>query len=286
MAAPPPPRLLILGQGRRPLYDLYHGLLTWPWSATLGLIAAGVVALNVVFGLLYWTTGGVANADGFVDSFFFSVQTAGTIGYGGMSPTSSVANVLVVLESVGSLLVTALATGLVFAKFSRSTARIRFARHPTIGTFDGKPTLRVRIGNERGNSIVEAHLRVVFTFTRLTAEGETFYQGVDLPLVRDHAPALSRAWTILHVIDEDSPLYGATATSLAAIDAELSVSVTGVDDITAQTVHARAQYDHSDIAWGARPADILSDRPDGTFVIDLGQFDAVTPISTSAVKAA
>lgn len=280
------PRVLILGEPRRPLHDLYHALLMRPWSVTLALIAAGVLTLNVIFGLLYWSVGGVANAHGFVDHFFFSVQTAGTIGYGGMSPTGTVANTLVVIESVGSLLVTALATGLVFAKFSRSTARIRFAKHPTISTFDGKPTLRVRIGNERGNSIVEAHLRMVFTYTRVTAEGERFYQGVDLALVREHAPALSRAWTIMHVIDEASPLHGATAASLAAIEAELSVSVTGIDDITTQNVHARVLYDAADLAWGARPADILSERADGTFVVDLGAFDDVTPVAASGVKAA
>lgn len=278
MAATLPP-IVVLGDTRRPLHDLYHALLVRPWRYTLLVIAAGTLALNVLFALLYWSVGGVEHARGLVDHFFFSVQTAGTIGYGGMAPAGRAANALVVVESVASLLTTALATGLVFAKFSRSTARLRFATHPTIAPFDGRPTLRLRIGNQRGNSIVEAHLRVVFSRTHVTREGETFYPQTDLTLVREHAPALSRAWTVMHVIDEQSPLYGATATSLAAIEAELSVSVTGVDATTAQTGNARTLYDASAIRWGVRPADITAERPDGTFVVDLDQFDRVVPVS-------
>jgi len=271
-----PTRVVILGDARASLHDLYHALLARPWPVTLAVIAVGALALNLVFAVAYWRLGGVANAHGFLDCFYFSVQTSGTIGYGGMVPVGRAANTLVVVESVASLLVTALATGLVFAKFSRSTARIRFATRPTISTFDGQPALRLRIGNLRGNSIVEAQVRMTYSRTHHTREGERFYPQVDLALVRSHVPALSRAWEIMHVIDANSPLHGATAASLAAVEAELLVSVTGVDETTAQTVHARTSYDHSDVVWGGRPADLLSEEP-GMFVIDLRRFDEVTP---------
>ncbi|MBK9030343.1 MAG: ATP-sensitive inward rectifier potassium channel 10 [Myxococcales bacterium] len=274
----PAPRLILLGDRRRPLQDLYHALLIRPWWFALGGLAVAMVALNLVFALVYWAIGGVANVHGFGDCFFFSIQTAGTIGYGGMTPTTTAANVAVAIESIASLLATALATGIVFAKYSRSTARIRFARHPTIAPFDGQPTLRLRIGNMRGNSIVEAQIRVVYSRTHVTREGETFYPQVDLTLVRDRAPALARAWTVMHTIDATSPLAGATAASLAAIEAELLVSVTGVDETTLQTVHARTAYDASAIAWGARPADIVEDRGAGGFVVDLGQFDELAQV--------
>lgn len=271
-----PTRIVVHGDARAPLHDLYHALLTRPWPVTLAVIAVGALALNLVFALAYWRLGGVANAHGFLDCFYFSVQTSGTIGYGGMVPVGRAANSLVVVESVASLLVTALATGLVFAKFSRSTARIRFAARPTISTFDGKPALRLRIGNLRGNSIVEAQVRMILSRTLHTREGERFYPQVDLVLVRSHVPALSRAWEVMHLVDATSPLHGATAASLAAVEAELLVSVTGVDETTAQTVHARTSYDHTDLAWGARPADLISEEP-GLFVIDLRRFDDVTP---------
>ena len=109
------PRLVLRGESRRPLKDL-DALLTRSWWVTLATISAGVLLLNVIFGLIYWQTGGIAPAHGFVDHLYFSVQTAGTIGYGGMTPVGRAANAVVVVESVGSLLVTALATGLVFAK--------------------------------------------------------------------------------------------------------------------------------------------------------------------------
>lgn len=275
---PPAPRVILLGDRRHPLQDLYHALLIRPWGFALGGLAAAVVALNLLFALAYWAIGGVANAHGFVDCFFFSVQTAGTIGYGGMTPTTTAANVVVAAESIASLLTTALATGIVFAKYSRSTARIRFARHPTIAPFDGQPTLRLRIGNMRGNSIVEAQIRVVYSRTHVTREGETFYPQVDLALVRDRAPALARAWTVMHTIDAASPLHGASAASLAAVEAELNVSVTGVDETTLQTVHARTSYDASAIVWGARPADIVDARADGGFVVDLAQFDELARV--------
>jgi len=279
MAEPPPPApaLVILGDRRHPLSDLYHALLVRPWGVTLGAIAALVLALNLVFAVAYWAVGGVANAAGFADCFFFSVQTSGTIGYGGMTPTSTAANALVVVESVLSLLATALATGVVFAKYSRPTARIRFAARPTISRFEGKPTLRLRIGNLRGNNIVDATVRVVFSRTHTTIEGEQFYPQVDLQLVRAQAPALSRAWVVMHVIDAHSPLHGLDAAALAAAEAELFVSVTGLDETTMQTVHARTGFDAAAIAWGMRPDDVVSTRADGTFVIDLHRFDALVP---------
>ncbi|MEZ4399389.1 MAG: ion channel [Kofleriaceae bacterium] len=275
---PPPPRVILRGATRHPLLDLYHAILVRSWGFLLGLLAVLVIAYNLAFGVVYWAVGGVANVHGFADCFFFSVQTAGTIGYGAMTPSSTVANLVVTAESILSLLATALATGVVFAKYSRPTARIRFAARPTIAPFEGQPTLRLRLGNQRGNSIVEAQIRVVFSSTRVTLEGERIYPQVDLALVRDRAPALSRAWTVMHVLDQTSPLFGATPQSLAAVDAELAVSVTGVDETTGQTVHARTTYDHAQVAWGVRPADLISETPDGGFVVDLSQFDLVEPV--------
>ena len=119
---------------------------------------------------------------------------------------------------------------------------------------------------------------MVFSGDHVTAEGEQFYPQTDLVLVRDDISALSRAWTVMHVIDERSPLFGATAESLAAIEAELTVAVTGIDETTAQTIHARQLYDHRELAWGARPADILAEADGGAvFVVDLGKFDRITP---------
>ena len=148
----------VIDDRRRSLRDLYHRLMGLSWPATFTVIACGFLAANAAFALAYCGVGGVAHlAPGsFSDAFFFSVQTMGTIGYGAMYPESFGANLLVVAESIVGCTFLALATGLVFAKFSRPTARVMFTRDAVISPVNGIPTLMLRVGNERGNQIVDA----------------------------------------------------------------------------------------------------------------------------------
>src|SRR5262249_22633364 len=152
------------------------------------------------------------------------------------------ANALMVAESVVGLIVTALATGLVFAKFSLTQARVAFSRHVTISPVDGVPTLSFRVGNERGNTIVDAMVRVALVRTETTVEGVLFYRMYDLHLVRERSPAVSRSWNVFHRIDEGSKLYGATPESLKKEETELIVTIIGIDDTSLQPVHARHRY--------------------------------------------
>jgi inward rectifier potassium channel len=274
----------ILGGARRGLRDLYHGMLRVPWWAALAAIVGVYLALNLLFAALYLAVGGVAHAapGSFADAFFFSIQTMGTIGYGAMYPESRAANVLVVAESVAGLVATALATGLVFARFSQTRARVLFSTRAAISPLDGVPTLMVRVGNERRSVIIDASFRLVLMRTTRTAEGVTVYRTLDLPLTRDRAPGLQRAWNVLHRIEPGSPLHGETPASLAASDAELTLTVSGVDDTSLQLVHARHTWIAPSIVWGARLADITSETPDGAFVIDLRQFHELVPTEPAA----
>src|SRR5580700_7754026 len=217
----------VIGAPRTTLRDFYHLFLRARWSLALAAIVTAYLALNAVFAVAYCALGGVANAKAgsMFDAFCFSVQTMGTVGYGAMYPVSAAANVVVIAESVTSLIVTALATGLVFAKFSRSTARVAFSRHAVIGPMDGVPTLMLRVGNERGNQILEATIRVAMMRTEITKEGNKFYRMYDLRLARERSPAMSRSWTVLHPIDRDSPLFGATPESYARDEIELIVNL-------------------------------------------------------------
>jgi inward rectifier potassium channel len=269
----------VLGAPRASLRDFYHLFLRASWSAALGAIVLSYLALNALFAVAYAWVGGVtaARAHSFWDAFCFSVQTMGTIGYGAMYPTSVAANVVMIVESVTSLVVTAVATGLVFAKFSRSTARIVFSKNAVIGPMDGVPTLMVRVGNERGNSILEATVRVVLTRTEKLKEGSTFYRLVDLRLTRDRSPAMARSWTVLHPIDEQSPLFGATPESMKRDEIEITVNIVGTDDTSLQPVHARRQYLDGEILWGARHADVLSEDEAGNVVLDVRRFHDVVP---------
>jgi inward rectifier potassium channel len=269
----------IIGQQRTPLRDFYHALLQLPWSVTICAISGAFLAANAAFAVAYLLVGGVQHAahGSFADAFFFSVQTMGTIGYGAMYPDSTAANVVVVVESIVSLLLTAMSTGLVFAKVSRSTARCVFTRHAVISPLNGVPTLMFRLGNERGNQLVDAKIRVVMYRTERTDEGKTQYRMLDLQLVREQVLSLFRSWNVLHLIDETSPLRGETPASLVTNEIELQVMMIGLDDITMQPVHAGHRYFAKDILWGARLADVLSETADGHLLLDLRRFHDVEP---------
>jgi inward rectifier potassium channel len=268
-----PYEIRVIGASRTPLRDFYHAVMRLSWPETLAVIAGAYVALNALFATVYWAIGGIDHArpGSWLDAFYFSVQTMGTIGYGAMYPSSHAANMMVVLESVTSLVITALSTGLVFTKFSLPTARLMFSRQAALSRMNGVPTIAFRLGNQRSNKIIEARVRVSVVRTERTLEGKTFYRYVDLALQRDRIPSLERSWMVLHTIDDKSPLTGETAESLAEKEAEITVSVTGTDDLWMQSVHATHRYMHDDIAWGKRHADILSEEPNA-MILDLRKF--------------
>lgn len=271
-------RIHVVGAPRAGMRDLYHALLRVPWWAALSLIVGAYLALNAIFAGLYLLAGGITNAEqgSFLDAFFFSVQTMGTIGYGSMYPVSRMANVLVVAESVVGLVVTALATGLVFVRFSQTRARVAFSHHAAIGPMDGVPTLMIRVGNERANLIFDVHFRLGFIRTTRTAEGVTIYRTAELSLVRNHAATLSRSFTVLHRIEPGSPLYSDTPQSFVDTEVEFTISLSGTDDTSLQPVHARYDYESKDVVWGARLGDILSERPDGDMELDVSRFHELT----------
>jgi len=275
--------VVIVGDRSRPMHDLYHLWLRTTWPRAISLIAVTYLAVNALFALVYLMVGGVANSRGdFFDSMFFSVETMGTIGYGEMTPATRAAHTVVMLESVTSLLLTALATGLVFAKFSLPMSRLVFSKKMTISLMDGRPTLALRLGNERANVIAEARMRLGLVRTQVTQEGVTMYRLEDLTLVRDTSQALTRSWTVMHVIDEASPLFGMTPELLASHEIEFLASVVGTDDTSLQPVHGRHRYLDTDVAWGARHVDILSEGADGLIVMDVRKFDDIMPTRPTA----
>jgi inward rectifier potassium channel len=259
--------------------DLYHLLLVSSWLRLLAVLVLAAVAANALFAVAYLLVGGVENArpGSFADAFFFSVQTMATIGYGRMVPQSLAANVLVSVEALSGLLGFAMVTGIVFAKFSRPTARVLFSRVAVITRRDGIPSLMFRMANERGNNIVEAQVHVVLARNETTAEGEEIRRFYDLEMARRQSALFTLTWTAIHPITDASPLHGATATALAAADAELIVSLIGFDESFTQTVHARYAYAAGDLVWGARFADILSRGPDGRRHVEYARFHEVVP---------
>jgi inward rectifier potassium channel len=142
---------------------------------------------------------------------------------------------------------------------------------------DGVPTVMLRVGNERGNSILEATVRLAMMRTERLREGTTFYRMIDLPLARERSPAMARSWTVLHVIDEKSPLYGMTPEKASRDEVEFIVTVVGTDETSLQPVHARRRYLDTEIAWGARHADVLSEDASGNLILDIRRFHDIEP---------
>jgi inward rectifier potassium channel len=271
--------VVVVGAPHTPFGDVYQLLLRAPWWLTLLAVSVLFLVLNLVFAYGYLSVGGIAGArpGSLADHFFFSVQTMGTIGYGVMHPLSAGAEALVTAEVVAGLSLVALASGILFGKFSVPWARMQFAEWATISPFDGVPTLMFRLGNERASQVIEATVRVVLLRTERTAEGVVYYRMRDLALQRDRSPALARSWTVIHTIDESSPLHGATPESLERDDVELMLTVVGIDETSAQNLHARHTYGHERIRWGARHADMLSELPDGRLQLDMREFHRVVP---------
>ncbi len=269
----------VVGDKRFSLRDAFHGFLRARWSLAISLIVTGFVLVNVLFGTVYLLVGGIDNArsGSFWDAFVFSVETFGTIGYGVMNPHSTVANTVMIVESITSIVVIAIVTGLVFTKFARTTARVAFTTDALITAHDGKPTLMFRVGNRRANVIVDAQLRAIASFTTTTAEGELFYKLHDIKLVRDRQAGMRRGWTVMHVIDETSPFHGLDAAGLEKAEVELEISLVGMDDVTMQTVHSIHVYSHDHIRFGRRFSETLRALPNGDMLFDLTQFDVTVP---------
>ncbi len=261
--------------------DGYHQLLVLSWGRFLLAGAVLYLLLNVLFAGLYLLMPNSidhAKPGGFDDAFFFSIQTMATIGYGVLTPSGRYANLMVLAETMVSLVFTAFTTGLTFARFSRPTARVLFSRVVTVSPYDGVPTLSVRLSNNRRNQILEADVTLTLLRRELTREGHSMRRFYNLALARGHTPVFSLSFTAMHPIDEHSPLYGATPESLAEMAAELLVTVTGLDETMSQTIHARTSYSSDEILFEHKFKDMFGFTESGRPVIDFTVFHEVEPI--------
>jgi inward rectifier potassium channel len=272
--------ILPLGLRRRWFGDLYHRALTVSWPSFLALNLSCYLLANLFFAMLYLLQpGSIANArpGSFPDHFFFSVETIATIGYGVMSPATLYGNLVMTVESSVGILFAALTTGLIFARFSRPTARVMFSRVAVVGPHNGKPTLTVRLANQRRNQMLAAQVAMTLVRDEHTAEGALLRRFHDMKLVRDRSPIFAMTFTVMHEIDEDSPLHGVTPERLVEVNAELVVSTSGIDETLVQPVHARTSYLPHEIRWNHRFADIMGYTADGRRAIDYSRFhDTVT----------
>jgi inward rectifier potassium channel len=266
---------IVKGQDYSRFTDFYHGVLTVSWPLFFLELLAAFIAVNLIFATLYvGDPGGIANArpGSFTDAFFFSVQTLGTLGYGVMAPKTLWANLLVTVESFSGILTIALFTGIIFARFSRPQARVIFSKVAVVTTFDGVPTLMFRAANQRGNSILDAEVHVSLASQYTTREGVNIRRFQELKLVRPRNPLFALSWTIMHALEETSPMYGLGLAEMLERDMELVVMLSGTDETINDRIYARNSYMAEEILWHRRFVDVLSITPSGQRMVDLHHF--------------
>lgn len=256
-----------------------HLMLAVPWPLFFVLLCLGYLALNGIFtGLFLLDPGGIGGTAsgraGLGEAFFFSVQTLGSIGYGVLHPASPLVNLLVTAESLTGLIFVAISTGLVFARFSRSRARIRFSERAVVHAYNGLPTLAFRLANERRNTILEARLRVFLALDECSQEGHSLRRYLPLPLVRDEGIAFLLTWTAMHPIDANSPLQGLSREALEAAHGEIVVAFSGIDATLERPIHARTSYPASQVATGYCFVDML-DHSQQQRRINLSRFNQI-----------
>jgi len=260
--------------------DLYFHLMEASWTQLSAWVVGIYLVVNVGFACLFllepWGVNGMS-ANSFVEAFSFSVQTMATIGFGAMYPDSSYAHGLVAVESLVGLLGVAMVTGLMFAKAARPTPSVLYSSFPVVTTRHGKPTLSFRVGNARGNDIVDATMKVVALKAEVTPEGENMRRLYDLKLLRDNQPLFSLSWSLMHEIDEDSPLFGLDPDNPGDTFLVLVAIVTGHDATYGQTIHARHLYQPHDLRIGHRYVDIVSTLEDGRLMVDYTKFHLTEP---------
>ncbi|MCP4448164.1 MAG: hypothetical protein GY811_22925 [Myxococcales bacterium] len=255
--------------------DLYFHLMDGSWWTLFSTLLAAFVGSNGVFAALYLLepnsiTGGESGS--LSSAFAFSVQTMSTIGYGALSPGTDYANVLVTCEAIVGLFGTAVATGLMFAKASRPRTSMLFSEPIVVTVFHGKPTIMFRVGNARGNEIVEATISVSALVEEDSPEGHQLVRMRDVKLERAATPLFVLTWQVLHVVDESSPFFGVTADTIAERLRLMVVSMTGHDSTYGQTVHGRTMYYPENFRFGHRFVDVLSTLDDGRMLVDYDRF--------------
>ena len=264
----------------------YLTLLNMSWSRFFLVVMTGYVILATLFALGYFALGPghLQGADAptefgrFLNDFFFSSHTLTTVGYGNIAPISVGANALTSLEAITGLMGIALGTGLLFGRFSRPSARISFSEQMLVAPYEGRSSIQFRVVNLRPNVLMEMEANVVL----MTVDGppgalKRRYQ--ELKLERESIYFLALTWTVVHPIDESSPLFGKTQEDLERLQAEFVVMLKGFDDTFSQTVYARNSYRYDELAWQAlfNPAFEIDDA--GNMALNVHQVGSHAPMT-------
>jgi inward rectifier potassium channel len=263
----------------------YLFMINASWPVFLALIFAGFLIANVVFAFIYMGIG-VEHLEGadlnspltrFLSAFFFSAQTLTTVGYGRISPGGIGANLVAACQALLGLMAFAIATGLLFGRFSRPAARLAFSRQMVVAPYQSGKALQFRVANRRTNNLMEVEARILLMTVEDSDRGR-IRKYKPLTLERSNVQFLPLTWTVVHPIDETSPLKSEDAKSLARQEAEFLILVKGFDDTFFQTVHVRYSYRYDEVVWGARFVPAFEPDERGAMVLDLSRLSEMTPL--------
>jgi inward rectifier potassium channel len=259
--------------------NIYHSLITMTWTKFGLLVFSFYIIANLIFACLYLIAGtnnlegaaGISMMDKFLDAFFFSAQTITTVGYGKMNPNSIFANSIAAAESMFGLMGFAFATGLLYGRFSRPVAKILYSHHSIIAPYKDHTGFMFRFANGRRNALIEIECQVVFSLNK-NINGKSTRSFHTLPLERDKINFLFSSWTIVHPINEESPLYHLTQDDLIKAEAEVTILVKAFDDSFSQTVYSRSSYKANEMVVGAKFSNIHG-REKNMAYVDLHRLD-------------
>lgn len=265
--------------------SLYHWFLTMTWPQFYAVVGVLYLVGNIIFAALYYLSGSTFQGVGveaplerFWEYFFFSVQTFTTIGYGRVNPDGATANVIAAVEALFGVLSIAVGTGLLFARFSRPSAKIMFSQKAVIAPFRDGRGLKIRLMNLRRNQLINVSATLIMTRIVRREDGGVIRKWEQLPLDRPNVMFFPLSWTIVHIIDQHSPLHGETAETLAAADVEMLLLVTAIEEHFSATVHARTSYKFHEIECNADFEDMyLPEASDGVVRVDAAKLHSTLP---------
>ncbi len=267
-------------------FSFFHELVKMRWTVFNSIVVLSYIGINLFFGIVYWIIGlknvGLVNSGSivhdFMNAFYFSAQTFSTVGYGRTYPVTTAANLVAIFEMLVGMMYIALAAGLLFARFSRPVSKVVFSKNSIVAPYRDSKGLMFRISNAKNNLLLDVSVRVFLSF-KVTENGSEVRKFANLNLERSKIDMLTMSWTIVHPIDENSPLSGFTEKDLQDSNAEIMVLITGINDTFSQPIHSRFSYKYNEVVWNVK-FDPIFETKKGKTIVYLDRLGAYSPVNS------
>ena len=249
-------------------FNFFHSLISMSWIRFLGFILGSYFIVNLLFATAFYLVGveyltgikATSPANQFIEAYFFSAQTITTLGYGRVAPIGHIANIVAAVESMLGLLSFALATGLLYGRFSKPSAKIKYSEKAVIAPYQKINAFMLKIVNPQRNHLLELEVSASISFQKKESNQREFFS---LALERNKVSFLPYTWTIVHPIDADSPFHKITASELAERDVEIIILIKAFDESFSQTVYSRSSYKANEVKWGEKFVNVIQPDKDG-----------------------